>query len=169
MNQEESEGEEGDSIEEQIEDNLKQKASSSEVKRSQEIVKMEKEEEEEEEVSIVSEGESVEDEKFLMESEERVDRVKIDTIEESLLRVIEQIKQGARYCLDPFRELISQTLSGEELLQSKITNMLSYIIHSRKEYSSPHAASPSRKRRKTTRRTSSTASGRRRGRRRGRS
>ena len=104
INQEESEGEEGDSIEEQIEDNLKQKASSSEVKRSQEIVKMEKEEEEEEEVSIVSEGESVEDEKFLMESEERVDRAKIDTIEESLLRIIEQLRQGAtKYSLDQFK------------------------------------------------------------------
>lgn len=137
-NQEESEGEEQPDSEEQPDDPhpapaLKQKASSSEVKQ----VKAEREEEEEEEVSLVSEGESVEDEKFLMESEERVDRAKIDSIEESLLRVIDQIKQGSRYSLDQFRELSTQTLSGEELLQSKITNMLSYIIHNTRKEADP--------------------------------
>lgn len=64
------------------------------------------------------------------ESEEKVDRSKIDTIEELIYRYIEDIKQNNyKFSIEHFKCIHNNSLSDEELLQSKITNMLNFIIH----------------------------------------
>ena len=73
------------------------------------------------------EMDSSEDERWLNESEEKVDRSKIELIEKTLQRAVEEVKGGR---LTVSREVLEEAaeLTGEELLHSKITNKLSFIL-----------------------------------------
>ena len=72
--------------------------------------------------------ESSEEERWLNEGEEKVDRQKIESIEKTLQRYIDQIKQGSfKFSQDAFHSL--EELTGEELLNSKITNRVNFILN----------------------------------------
>lgn len=60
-----------------------------------------------------------------------MDRSKIESIEETIYRYIEEIKQGSyKFSIEHYKAIALCNLTDEELLQSKLTNMLSYIISS---------------------------------------
>jgi hypothetical protein len=60
--------------------------------------------------------------------------LKIDSIEELIFRYIEEIKQANyKFTIEHYKQISLCNLTDEELLQSKITNMLSFIIHSLKK------------------------------------
>ena len=63
-----------------------------------------------------------------------MDRSKIESIEETIYRYIEEIKQSTyKFNLEHYKAITLCNLTDEELLQSKLTNMLSYIISTLKD------------------------------------
>ena len=62
-----------------------------------------------------------------MESEERVDRNKVGSVEDLLLVIVEKIKASSyTFSQQDFTGL--EALNGDELLIGKITNVLNFII-----------------------------------------